>query len=417
MVYKSIRITIFLSLVVILISTCAPAAPDPIPTPAPTATPVPEPLTGTIFWDANGSGLQDKTSFIVPEYDPTALPYFFELLVANGTDITAFVEGELVTVPEPTIPGIDVCLNEICTETAADGSFTLQPEKEQNTYHLTFTDPNANDPTKAFRYINKWNGPIVIESYEIDDVTVPEQQLNNTDIIDINQGLTIFDNQEIHLGLMQGFLTLPFWQTQYPNPYIMNYFDIIGIRLYNSKYNFQNTKDNIELNYNGKYSKSTMYVYYPGITPSIGVSDSHGGIDYFIKAGNYILSSSPSSSASWLPIENEELRIHTSFKDPIKPQDTVWNTYGHLSMHLINKTQRLWRGQVIGLSGNTGKYSGSYPQLHFDLYFETSAGNNKTDPFRTILTFDEFPENYWGSEYSYWTVDNIPQYPLVEIVE
>ena len=162
------RIPIFFLSTIFLICSCTPTTPvptsTPIPTPLPTTTPVPEPLTGTIFWDANGSGLKDETSFVVPEFDLEDPPYFFELLEANGADKTTFAEGELVTAPEPPIPGIGVCVDDICTETSTDGTFTIQPENEKDTYILTFKDPNQGDPTRAFRYINKWNGPVVIES-------------------------------------------------------------------------------------------------------------------------------------------------------------------------------------------------------------------------------------------------------------
>ena len=227
------KIFFFLIAVILVITSCT-FAPTPTPTPtpvpslAPTATPIPEPIAGTIFWDANGSGLQDETSFIIPEFDPVAPPYFFELLAANGTNTTAFNPSELATVPEPPIPGIGICLGNVCTETDESGTFTLQPEQEQDTYQLTFTDPNADDPTKAFRYINKWNGPVVIESYEINGVTVPEQHLNDTEVINLHQGLSNSMDMDLAIGFIQGYLTIPFSPSQIDKLIIWNGFDILN---------------------------------------------------------------------------------------------------------------------------------------------------------------------------------------------
>jgi len=398
--------------IIFLFSSCTPTAPTPtptvVPTTLPTATPSPEPLTGIIFWDANGSGLQDETSFIIPEFDPEDPPYFFELLAANGTGLGNYTPGELVSVPEPPIPGIGVCLDEICTETAADGTFTLQPEKAQDTYYLKFSDPNTDDPTRAFRYINKWNGLVVIESYEMNGVMVPEQHLNDTKDIEITKTLSVSDNTQI--GLMQGFLTYPFVLEQYPEPFIWNYFDIIGNRFFDNaeKNTYTKSRDGNIISYDGKYHREG------GPTKS-GVNDSHTGTDFTIPVGNWILSASPNSEVYYLHHgDDEELRVSNSFT---LSGINYSNSYGHLNAQLVERSQKVPRGGILGVSGNTGIYAGGYEELHLDLSIMSNAGHKYIDIFRTIIELDPLPENYWGSEYSYWTVDNIPQYPLVEIIE
>jgi len=364
--------------------------------------------------------LQDETSFIVPDFDPSDSPYFFELLTANGTDISAFVDGKLATVPEPPIPGIGVCLGEVCTETGADGTFTLQSEKEQDTYNLKFTDPNADDPARAFRYINKWNRSVVIESHKVNDVIVPEQHLNDTEIMLIEMKYEIDVDTKVEIGLFQGFLTLPFPSDISPIPIIFNYFDIIGVRLFDSEHNFYNTQDSIVLNFDGNFTKHfSPDPYYKNASISPGVGDSHNGLDYFVEIGNFVLLGDPNSIVSSLyEANNGELLIQVAFYNSSQIRNQFMSTYGHLSKRIIKLEENVIRGQIIALSGNTGgSATGRYPQLHFDLFEHSNKGSYHYDPFRCTIDFDHYPNNYWGSEYSFWTVDNIPQFPLVEINE
>ena len=50
----------------------------------------------------------------------------------------------------------------------------------------------------------------MIEAYEMNGVQVPEQHLNDTEVLPIDEELSYKAGEEIELGLMQGFLTLPF---------------------------------------------------------------------------------------------------------------------------------------------------------------------------------------------------------------
>jgi hypothetical protein len=219
----------------------------------------------------------DETSFIIPEFDPSDPPYFFELLAADGIGLGNLSPGELATVPEPPIPDIGVCLSEICTETGVDGSFTLQPEKAQDTYYLKFSDPHTDDPIRAFRYINKWNGPVVIESYEKDGVTVPEQHLNDTENVVISEKFLF--SPKSNIGLMQGFVTFPM---------NMNDYDLI--------FEIHGFDHDPRVNYVIDYKGDTRLSRNPG-TP--GTGDGHVGTDYGLPIGSILISSNSGSFEYW----------------------------------------------------------------------------------------------------------------------
>jgi murein DD-endopeptidase MepM/ murein hydrolase activator NlpD len=372
------RVFFFSIVVILILSACAPA-PIPTPTPiltlAPSATPIPEPITGTIFWDANGSGLQDDTSFIIHEFDPSDPPYFFQFLAANNTGLGNLSPGDLATVPEPPIPGITVCLGDICSETDTEGAFILQPEKTESTYHLTFIDPNADDPAKAFRYINKWNGPVVIESYEINGITVPKQKLNNTEIVIISGEFELSTNKKLKLGLVQGFLTFPF--TSFKDIVINNYYD--------------RDKTKCLANEDPHFCKNIRDWQGEQVT-----YDDHIGIDYDTFQGRLVSAANEGKS--------DQSEFNSSRGGYIIT-DTFFGyeiSYNHADTLLLNKSKNVFRGQILHTIGSTG--NSSHPHLHFDV----KQGNMFIDPYRDLF------EN---SSKSYWTVDNLPQIPLVEIIE
>jgi len=83
---------------------------------------------------------------------------------------------------------------------------------------------------------------------------------------------------------------------------------------------------------------------------------------------------------------------------------------GHLSKQLVNDESNVYRGQIIAFSGNTGDGI-RYNQLHFGLgQKEPSSGNNcirYLDPFRTVI-----PGKFQAASQGYWTVDNLPIFPM-----
>ena len=167
------------------------------------------------------------------------------------------------------------------------------------------------------------------------------------------------------------------------------------------------------LNYDGRYARMFSPTIYDGIVPNPGVGDSHTGQDYLITIGSLIVSSSPTSRVWYLANQDGELRVDISFINPDNPRNNYSTDYGHLAIQLVKINQTIFRGQIIGLSGDSGTYSGKFPQLHFNLQESDRNGWNYIDMYRYIVSLNPLPPNFWGSEASYWVSDNYPTYSSV----
>jgi hypothetical protein len=94
-----------------------------------------------------------------------------------------------------------------CDTTNAEGKFTTADPGISTSPTLKITDPDAGTPALEMRYINKWNGAVVIPAYEMNEVKVPDQHLNDTEVIAIADGINVKRDQLVEIGLMQGFIT------------------------------------------------------------------------------------------------------------------------------------------------------------------------------------------------------------------
>ena len=402
--------------------TSAPiVSPTTSPTPTPEPTPTPVPLEGRLFFDMNGSGLMDEASF---NYDAARLtderqPLQADLLAAINAYVAEHPDlktGDLITLEEPGLSGYSVCAKSNCVTTDAEGKFQLIEPNVDRFLNITIKDPNAGTPELEMRYINKWKREVTVPAYEMNGVQVPEQHLNDTSIFKLSDGATLQPGSPNEIGLMQGFLTLPFVAEQVPKPFIWNYFDIIGIRLFNNVTNYWNSQDGHILNYNGIYNKEGNPFRYIA-----GVSDSHNGLDFVLPVNNFIVNTNSLSSIYEIE-KNDDGENLLILKGEDKSIKDIANDYGHLNAQLLAaSTTSIYRGQIIALSGDTGTNNTfddggiirRTPQLHWDLARITQKGWHFIDPFRTIVNINETPKDttFWESNISYWTVDNMPIYP------
>ncbi len=336
-------------------------------TPQPTiASTQPPPVTGRIFFDMNGSGLQDESSFV---FDPERLddnrqPLQPDLDKAIKEYISTHADlkkGDLVTLSEPVLSGYKVCIDQECATTTSDGSFSIPNKTGNTTALLNITDPNANKPALAMRYINEWKGAKTISAYEMDGLKIPEQHLNFTISNSIQSGLSFSAAKVIKIGLMQGLYTLPFNTKE--NFLLFGFFDT------------DNSK-NIH-NYLGSQTR-----FNPGQT--IGTEDGHPGIDFKISSSNLLYAFAPGiinngdngRGALWVAISGNKVNAHV----------------GHISKYLLVGQTEVYRGMIIALSGSSGT---GWPHVHMQI-------GDGIDFFRDLYTKNSI---------SYWTVDNLPQFP------
>jgi hypothetical protein len=242
--------------------------------------------------------------------------------------------------------------------------------------------------------------------YEINGKKVPEQRLNDTTIVPIAQGFSTKVGVENKTGLMQGFLTLPWLCKQYPELHIINYFDILGTKLFTGgvAYDYNDGK---QLSFDGQYS-SVFGPNLGNIPPRPGVGDSHNGIDFFVPIGNFVVAGSPQGNITlFSENQGEPITSSTYVIDNVQ----YGSRYGHQSDRLITLQQTFSRGQILGLSSNTGKNSGGYQQIHFDVFLRQAGGANyNLDPFRSLVSPSSISSGviYWGNPVSIWTIDNVP---------
>jgi len=338
---------------------------------------------------------------------------------------------------EPGLSGYTACIQKECVQTDAQGNFSIPNPTGASSASLQITDPHAEDPALAMRYINHWKGPVTVPAYtkevdaatmvrltiipgcdvdqvalvcKLDDVTlqVRDQHLNDTEIVPLEKGILIKGGLNNEIGLIDGFLTLPFVSEQVPDPFIWDYFDIIGKRLFDDagKNTFQSTQDGIMLNYNGFYhqiiSPATQSSELTRLVQLSGVGDSHTGLDYLIPISNFVVSSAPTSSV-WFLLDEHTANLLFPVAD-----ENFETCYGHLTNLVVDLNQIIYRGQIIGISGNDGEIP--VPQLHFHHAKRTSEGWYYLDEYRYIVDLDPLPENFWGNPVSLWTSDNLPQF-------
>lgn len=356
-------------LLLILISSCSSVVetraisspteePTTIPTPAPTPTNTTEPtytLSGTVFFDYNGSGLQDVA------YD---------------------MNGE--SVEEPGIPNVPVCLDHDPYELGIDDNFCIESNEKgfytfvdlENGNHSLYVVSPSDELAEAFRYVNIWKREVTIEEYtkNIDTTTmnslesietceadsealvckydeetllVREQHLNDTEVKAIENSIDIRVNgdSEKDVALMQGFLSQNILGFEFDQPYISTFFD-----------HDDNSGDALDWRENTTIDYCRQYSW-----PINGICDNHFGTDFIAKKGTYVYAASPGSI-------NFADKIGESKHITVEHNTKFLTGYGHLETILVVFGQRIYSGQIIGLVGNTGTFG---DHLHFNFHDNT----------------------------------------------
>jgi murein DD-endopeptidase MepM/ murein hydrolase activator NlpD len=250
---------------------------------------------------------------------------------------------------EPPIPDAKVQVGGLTAVSAADGTYSLK-----NVPHGRRAVAVS---AEGFRYVSLSLGAFQASGRPV--------------------SLEVDGDKEYDLGLMQGFLTLPFAR--------------------------------------GTQFTQSIYVDLdpgPGVRDWSGGSltwDGHLGIDYDMPTGQTLVAAAPG-----VVVEAEGGWPNNPKADKEKyPQLGLWEDgnriaidhgaglltlYAHVGDVYVTVGQRVNRGDAICLSANTGEKTLG-PHLHFQF---GGYGQHRIDPYRDVL--DSESRNWW-------TKDNDPQYP------
>ena len=141
--------------------------------------------------------------------------------------------------------------------------------------------------------------------------------------------------------------------------------------------------------YDGLDQPSCDYVGQPGHI----CYDGHNGYDFDLVFEQILAAGEGHiAAAEWDvpnchdPIQNPNVNCGYGLYVDVDHGNGYVTRYGHLSAIAVSNGQQVYRGQIIGASGNTGNSSG--PHLHFGLYLNSTAvdpfgwSGNGTDPWK-----------------------------------
>ena len=312
-------------------------------TPRPTDTPTPTPTsTATSTWTPTRTPTATAT--------PTPVPAF----TLSGTVFLDYNGNGVRDDGEAPVSGATVRIAGLAATTGSDGSYTLRavPAGRQM----------INVSAKGFRYL-----ALSPEAFQSSDQPV---------ILALDRDL------RKNWGLMQGFLTLPFpFSTQFTRP---SPFGMTGMVDRDRRQGFQRSYDPATVKPDFESNEMPPWIY-----------DQHDGIDYCFNEGTAVLAAAPGQIAEAGTDASDGYKYIVLHHDSVGLQ----TLYGHVSRFMVKEGDKVARGKIIALSGNTG-VSGE-PHLHFRLATWTTPPQ-PMDPYRELAD----PQSV-----SYWTVNNAPQYP------
>jgi murein DD-endopeptidase MepM/ murein hydrolase activator NlpD len=107
------------------------------------------------------------------------------------------------------------------------------------------------------------------------------------------------------------------------------------------------------------------------ITQNFNPINSHFGVDFAVKTGTQVR-----AAASGVVIFSD-YTINDGYKIILYHPSGYISVYQHLSVLLKKKREKVFQGDIIALSGNTGKLT-SAPHLHFEIWKNNKPTNPKT---------------------------------------
>ena len=221
--------------------------------------------------------------------------------------------------------------------------------------------------------------------------------LSNETILSINTaiGIEIANDTRRDLGLSEGFLTLPVkFGSSHP---LFGYHDLDKTR--GKVRSWKGEMGAVE----AKPSDQ------PGVYHSeVMVQDDHEGIDFTCNEGTPVVAASPGRVSYARVNPDGGLNVVIDHGNRFK------TSYGHVSKFLVSEGETVSRGQVIALSGNTGR-SGQ-PHLHFGFYWLDKPQPSKPGPFSDPYSIDPFRDLTDTGSMNYWTKDNDPQFPHSDMI-
>lgn len=200
----------------------------------------------------------------------------------------------------------------------------------------------------------------------------------------ISEGYSVFldRSQIIDIGLMEGFLTLPYEKgTSVKAVY---YFD-------------EDPGPGIE---DWKGEKNNL-----GAGPGNG--NGHEGTDFVFPVGTPVVAAAPGTVKyidDWGPIGLFTIISHEKFTSP----DTLSTLYAHMSKAEVSVDQEIHRGERIGLSGQDKTKPGAI-HLHFELDQGFHGSPKRNSPYTPI---DPYRSLWKPNAIGYWTKDNDPRCAL-----
>lgn len=232
----------------------------------------------------------------------------------------------------------------------------------------------------------------MIPAYEMNGVQVPEQQLNDTEVRALKQGLTVQVGESPQIGLIRGFLTLPIGSSDAGAISEVHGHD-------------HHPREGHVIDYAGDATLSKQ----PG---EPGVFDSHPDWDYGLPIGTYVIAAL-GGDVEITESANGSLNVLIRHGFYVVGVHEVTTVHGHLKSALVRDGQAVHRGQVIAEVGRSGT---SWSHLHFGLLFGDQSPPEPDDYLPIMFSRDPFgvatriPVQFPVERYGSWTVFNKPQY-------